>query len=263
MQQNLSVKLIAHTILDSIQYKNLYGDCDQGNLLSSIAAAQCYNPGIYDTDRELVDEDLTQRVASSGHTSILEHGSASFLISGVSRVLSHQLVRHRIASYTQQSQRYTDQSDFEFIVPPTIAKVPEAYEYYLHFMKQTQEGYKTLLDIMERNGYKKKDIQQDVRFILPNACSTQLVMTMNFREFGDFLGKRMCTRAQWEIRRLANEIFGILSQYEPKIFGPNGVFKGPKCLNQGYCDEGRRCCGKMKTLQELIAEVPTTRFSYE
>lgn len=262
MQRTLSVSLIAHTALDTLNYPDLYGDYDQGNLLSSIAAAQCYHPGTYDIKSETVDGELTQRVASSGHTSILEHGSASFLISGVSRVLSHQLVRHRIASYTQQSQRYTDQSNFDFIIPPSIEKVPEAKEYYLKHMSQVQDGYKTLLDIMERNGYKKKDIQQDVRFILPNACSTQLVMTMNYRELGDFLGKRMCTRAQWEIRYLAYAIFNIISRYE-SIFGLNGIFKGPKCLNQGYCDEGNRCCGKMKTLQELIAEVPTTRFSYE
>ena len=253
MQEHLDVQLIAYTKLNEAVLPNLsLQSTDQGATLSAIAASQCYNAGHYNLKEAdfSVDKVLTKRVAASGHTSILEHASASFLITGVSRALSHQLVRHRIASYTQQSQRYTDQSSFGYIVPVTIKSVPKAFKYYVTVMDNLQRSYVELLDIMCKNGYKKEEIQQDVRYILPNACSTQIVMTMNYRELGDFLGKRMCTRAQREIRIMAGRMMSLLHDIEPEIFGHTGIFKGAKCYNQGYCDEGKSC-GLTPRLQDL------------
>lgn len=242
MKLKFDVKLIAYTKLNEEELPNLsLSSIDQGATLSSIAASQCYSAGKYDLSEAdfSVNPELTQKVAESGHTSILEHASASFLITGVSRALSHQLVRHRLASYTQQSQRYTDQSSFDFVVPPSIESTPEAYMIYCEYMEQTQAAYQQLLDIMVKNGYKKEKIQQDIRFILPNAATTQLVMTMNYRELGHFLGERMCTRAQWEIRNLASRIFELMSAKEPLVFGK--IFKGAKCYNLGFCPEKKSC----------------------
>lgn len=251
MKLKFDVKLIAYTRLNEEELPNLsLLSTNQGAALSSIAASQCYSAGKYllsEADFS-TDPELTQKVAESGHTSILEHASASFLITGVSRALSHQLVRHRLASYTQQSQRYTDQSNFEYVVPPSIQNTPEAYAIYVEYMKNTQETYKRLLDIItqKNHAYKKTAVQQDIRFILPNAATTQLVMTMNYRELGHFLSERMCTRAQWEIRNLASKIFDLMIAKEPLVFSPRGIFKGSKCYNLGYCPEKKSCGLKPK-----------------
>lgn len=247
METTLNVKLIARTtVFDDTYLPN------QGAILSTYASKQCYSGNEFELDKETIQAkkdkrytDLITKVAASGHLSVLEHGSASFLITGVSRALSHQLVRHRLASYTQQSQRYTNMEDFSYIVPDSIKKIPEAHETYKQLMEQINTSYKKLEEYMlnaDVNNYK-----EDIRFILPNACTTQLVMTMNYRELGDFLSKRMCTRAQWEIRTLAKKIFDIMNNVEPKLFGPIGIFKGAKCKNVGFCTEVKTC-GKKKRL---------------
>lgn len=243
METKLNVSILAHTtVFDDTFLPN------QGAALSTFAAKQCYTADKFNIDQEKIQAqndkhylNLLSRVADSGHMSVLEHGSVTFLITGVSRTLSHQLVRHRLASYTQQSQRYTNMQEFNYVVPESIKNNIKAYSLYEHTIADLKETYKTLIELLEADNV--KNAKEDARFILPNACTTQLVMTMNYRELGDFLGKRMCKRAQWEIRELATEIYKLMNKYEPYIFGPNSIYKGPKCENLGYCNE-RNSCGR-------------------
>lgn len=245
----MKVELIGKTepILDS------YLGIDSSSIVIHAATSQCYHHGDFDFQEQYgyefpePDTNLIKRVAKSGHTSILEHASASFHISGVSRALSHQLVRHRIASYTQQSQRYVNMEDFQVVTPETILNNPIALQEYNKVIIAIRKAYQKITKALIDNGTPSKSAKEDARYILPNGCTTQLVMTMNYRELGDFLGKRMCTRAQWEIREMAGYIFDIMSEIEPAIFGKDGVFKGVKCFNQGYCNE-EFSCGLMKKL---------------
>ena len=248
---------------------------NSGLVVATAAAKQCYNSGDFnysdfvlpiieknlspngkaDTYDESVYKLAWKIATTSGHTSILAHASATFLISGVSRALSHQLVRHRIASYTQQSQRYVDLSEASYVVPKTIKDTEDisVYSLYKSGIENSFYIYSELVKKLVQAGYTEQQAREDARDVLPNACTTQLVMTMNYRELGDFLGKRLCTRAQWEIRELAQKIFGIMeaSKNDSIIFNrKTGVYKGPKCLNKGYCDEAKSC-GISKKLTEL------------
>lgn len=145
-----------------------------------------------------------------GHTSVLEHAVASFKISDVSRSLTHQLVRHRIASYTQKSQRYVDESTFEYVTPDKIKENEAAFNIYNNFMNYCKETYKKLKEI----GIPK----EDARFVLPNATKTEIVLTANLREFRHMISLRGSKEAQWEIRRMFIEILKILKEYAPTVF---------------------------------------------
>ncbi len=145
-----------------------------------------------------------------GHTSVLEHAVASFKISDVSRSLTHQLVRHRIASYTQKSQRYVDESTFEYVTPDKIKENEAAFDIYNNFMNYCKETYKKLKEI----GIPK----EDARFVLPNATKTEIVLTANLREFRHMISLRGSKEAQWEIRRMFIEILKILKEYAPTVF---------------------------------------------
>lgn len=145
-----------------------------------------------------------------GHTSVLEHAVASFKISGVSRSLTHQLVRHRIASYTQKSQRYVDESTFEYVTPDKIKENEAAFDIYNNFMNYCKETYKKLKEF----GIPK----EDARFVLPNATKTEIVITANLREFRHMISLRGSKEAQWEIRRMFIEILKILKEYAPTVF---------------------------------------------
>ena len=145
-----------------------------------------------------------------GHESVLEHAVASFRISGVSRSLTHQLVRHRIASYTQKSQRYVNESNFDYVIPDTIKNNDEALKIYKEFMEITRDAYKKLINI----GIPK----EDARFILPNATKTEIVLTANFRELRHMIKLRGSKDAQWEIRRVFIEILKILKEHAPTVF---------------------------------------------
>ena len=146
----------------------------------------------------------------AGHCSVVEHASATFRISEVSRALTHQLVRHRIAGYSQESQRYVKQDQFEYVIPDSIIN-SDMKDEYIHLMMTIQDFYTRAINI----GIKK----EDVRYILPNACHTEIVTTMNFRSWRNFLILRMDKHAQWEIRKMANEIFKILYEHAPNVFG--------------------------------------------
>ena len=150
-------------------------------------------------------------IIKSGHESVLEHGVASFRISGFSRISSQQLTRHRIASFTQRSQRYVKEGQFEFIVPPSIMANEEARDEFICAMEFIQVMYDAMVN---EYGIKK----EDARFLLPNACETELVMTCNFREWRHFLKLRLSRHSQWEIRQLAQKILALLVYCAPNVF---------------------------------------------
>ena len=187
------------------------------------------------------DEDVTRSLemaTASGHTSVLEHWSATFAIEGISRACSHQLVRHRMASYSQQSQRYVRMDGFEYVVPKSIRENPIAYDDYMTVMRDLKEWYEVFVSKEEGYGIP----EEDARYILPNACCTNLVVTMNGRELLHFFNLRCCTRAQWEIRELAERMLELVKEVAPVIFET----AGPSCVKLGRCPE-KRSCGRCKT----------------
>ena len=215
----LSVSIISHTEkpLETI-YK---------------AARQCYSAGsVADMDPASREKmaDLIRRCIRSGHTSVLEHASFTFAISGVSRALSHQLVRHRMASYSQQSQRYVKFDDIEYVCPPSLRGETSADRaYFLDSLDRAAHAYQAIV----ADGVPA----EDARFVLPAAAATNIVMTMNCRELLHFLEERCCSKAQWEIHDLAWEIRDILDGMLPEVFET----AGPKCWSIGYCPEEKGC----------------------
>lgn len=187
---------------------------------------------------------------ASGHVSPLEHVSLSFGISGVSRALTHQLVRHRIASYSHQSQRYVNANGFDYIIPPAIANISEAKELFKEAMTKAGNYYTDIQAILVANGH-KKTANEDARFVLPNACETKIVVTMNARSWLHFFEMRCCMRAQWEIRNMANAILNICVKEIPFIFTKAGA----PCSGTNICKETKKfSCGMYKTFSELIDE---------
>lgn len=198
------------------------------------AARQCYFSGSVASDMGEVSRekmtDLIQRCIHSGHTSVLEHASCTFAISGVSRALSHQLVRHRIASYAQQSQRYVKVEDFEYVLPPSLGdETSAARAFFISSLERAAHSYQSILSAGVP--------AEDARFVLPSAAATNVVATMNCRALLHFIEQRCCNRAQWEIRSLAwsmrHELVGVL----PEVFETSG----PKCWRIGYCPEDEVC----------------------
>ena len=202
----------------------------------AMAARLCYSRAGVSEIAERIDEAEARRLIRSlfemGHLSPFEHVSFFFGVSGVSRALSHQLVRHRIASYSQKSQRYVSEAGFEYVLPPTIALRPDARELFENQMKMLREGYAMLVGL----GIPK----EDARYLLPNACTTQLVCTFNARSLLNFFKLRCCERAQWEIRDLAREMLRLVREVAPTIFEK----AGPACVSEGMCREGRMSCGR-------------------
>ena len=229
--------------------------------LSLIYAAfrQCYHAGFVadmwprllsgEVARE-VQADFVRKVLESGHDSPVEHASFTFAIAGISRACSHQIVRHRIASYSQQSQRYVDATDMDYILPPAIAKIPEARQRFEAFMAEVGSAYSDLKAILEAHGRKDKS-KEDARFVLPQAAETKIVITMNCRALLHFFELRCCLRAQWEIRAMADAMLALCKAELPAIFGAAGA----KCESLGYCPEAERfACGKYPTLKQLLAK---------
>ena len=157
-----------------------------------------------------------------GHESLIEHASVTFEISGVSRACTHQLVRHRIASYSQESQRYVEMSAPEFVVPPSVADSPRAIEVWREFMDQVADAYRRLRDLGVR--------KEDARFVLPNATATRIIVTMNLRSLRHFFAVRCDKAAQWEIRALAVEMLRQVHGIVPAAF---------EDLYERYCGGGR------------------------
>jgi thymidylate synthase (FAD) len=164
----------------------------------------------YDKQTEDSYKGFIKRIIKLGHFSILEHAYATFKISEISRACSHQLVRHRICSFTQQSQRYVDESNFEYIIPDSVRNNLKAYELFTDFVNKAKSVYIELLKL----GIKK----EDARYVLPNATTTQIIMTANFREWRHIIELRGNINSQWEIRRIMIEILKILKSYAPNCF---------------------------------------------
>ncbi len=199
------------------------------------AARLCYAPvgaaELMETMPEERVRSVLTTIMESGHFSTLEHASYTFAIDGVSRVLTHQLVRHRLASFNQQSQRYVKFKDgFPFVTPPTIAENAEADAAFRALMDAAADTYQQLLDA----GIPA----EDARFVLPNAAETKIVTTMNVRELLHFFELRCCHRAQWEIQELACRMLELVRPTAPFIF----MDAGAPCVH-GACPEGKMTCG--------------------
>ncbi len=210
------------------------------------AARTCYSSGtpskIWDSTFTPEQRDsLIRKVMQSGHYSVLEHVTCSFEIAGISRAASHQLVRHRLASFSQQSQRYVEAEEgVSFVVPESIAENDELHEKYMQSMDQIFKWYREFIDA----GIKP----EDARFVLPAGVCTNLVVTMNARELLHFFTLRCCRRAQWEIRGVAWRMLKQAQRIAPVIF----EHAGPSCISdEAGCREGNLSCGKPYTPREI------------
>jgi thymidylate synthase (FAD) len=214
------------------------------------AARLCYRSGNIDALKDERPAGQTRaflsKLMSMGHMSPVEHVSFTFAIEGISRACSHQLVRHRLASYSQQSQRYVGKtSGFYYVVPPSIGDDPEIKSRFETFMKETQEFYNYLVNKLEEKGLTGESVREDARFVLPNAAETKIMATMNARELLHFFRQRCCNRAQWEIRAMATEMLRLVKSVAPTLFST----AGPGCAS-GPCPEGAYSCGKMKEVRK-------------
>jgi len=213
----------------------------------ALGARLCYSKARVDDLLERVSTrdqtDFVNRIMSMGHDSVLEHASFTFGIEGVSRVLLAQITRHRLASFSVQSQRYVSYGDgFGYIVPPKIAALGE--EAQAEFEQQMATMHAWYTRWQERLGAGEGG-NEDARFVLPGACETRMMVTMNVRELRHFFSLRMCSRAQWEIRALATEMHRLCMEVAPALFAD----AGPGCL-RGACPEGEKSCGRAKTVRD-------------
>ena len=196
----------------------------------------------------------------------MEHASFTFGIEGISRACSHQLVRHRIASYSQKSQRYVNEDGFSFITPPSVSEIPQAEAEYNRIIDEISKSYTIIADMLtekhkadfiaqgmdEKTASSKarKLANEDARFLLPNACETKIIVTMNVRSLFNFFKHRCCNRAQWEIRAVADEMLKLCIQTAPNIFR----HAGPSCVADGKCPEGKMSCGKILQVKDKYAQ---------
>ena len=234
------------------------------------AARLCYSPAtIAQVQEKLTPEkagEFVEMLAGLGHQSPIEHAVFTFGIEGVSRALLAQITRHRIASFSVQSQRYVRLDDFRYVVPPEIEAIPEAKAAFLASMEEDARRYLDLAHKLEEGHTARlmaegmpekaarakagKQANEDARFVLPNACETKMVVTMNARSLQNFFHLRCCSRAQWEIRQLAEEMFKLVYPVAPHIFAKSG----PACVS-GPCPEGKMCCGKTAEVRAKYAAI--------
>ena len=234
------------------------------------AAKLCYSRvGVEEIEENLNTEKIQkflQILMDMGHESPIEHVYFTFAAEGVSRALTHQLVRHRIGcSYSQQSQRYVKLDQFDYIIPPSINDIPQAREVFIKAMEQDQEHYDRLVQMLvekysesiSEEGSKEgalsmieKKAIEDARYIFPNACETKIVFTMNARALFNFFKQRCCERAQWEIRGLATEMLKKVKEIAPVLFDQ----AGPDCI-KGACPEKQMSCGKTEKVREKFKKL--------
>jgi thymidylate synthase (FAD) len=226
------------------------------------AAKLCYSKVGVDEIQENLTEECIEKFVSMlsaiGHHSPLEHCTFTFAVEGISRACSHQLVRHRIASYSQQSQRYVKLDKFDYIIPTAIENNEFAKDIFLNAMEQDQKAYNGIVEelmneYIASSGYTLASIPrseynrleklaiEDARYVFPNACETKIVFTMNVRTLMNFFTHRCCDRAQWEIRDLANEMLIQVKEIAPTLFKKAGA----SCV-RGKCPEGSMSCGNPK-----------------
>lgn len=207
----------------------------------AMAARLCYSASAIEELGEKMAgvslEKFLGKILKMGHLSVLEHASFSFGIEGISRATSHQLVRHRLASYSQQSQRYVTAVEPDYVIPATISRDPKKNR---KFMDAVEGVYKLYSELVE-GGIPA----EDARYLLPNASCTKIIVTMNARELLHFFDLRCCERAQWEIREMASEMLRLVKAKAPFIFRDSG----PSCV-RGKCAEGEMTCGKPKEIRE-------------
>ena len=217
------------------------------------AGRLCYAPVSAAELKEAMSDDdvrrLVRGLVRSGHLSALEHAGFTFAVDGISRACSHQLVRHRVASYSQQSQRYVRfDAEGGFVIPPRIAASPEARAVFHEAMGNARRSYERLVELGLAEGRGNESVFEDARFVLPNAAETKIVVTMNARELRHFFSLRCCRRAQWEINRLAWTMRHLVSVVAPLLFEDTG----PGCITGG-CPEGTMSCGEPYTDEEVLA----------
>jgi thymidylate synthase (FAD) len=219
----------------------------------SAAARLCYSPAdgeeilsrVGDNDQR----DFLERLTAVGHLSPVEHATFTFVVEGISRACSHQLVRHRLASYSQQSQRYVSEEEFDYLIPPSIKEDAKLRVLFEHTMEKIQKSYTYLTDKLVQRGYSTESAREDARFVLPNATETKIMVTMNARELLHFFRQRLCNRAQWEIRAMALAMLKLVRPVAPTIFRN----AGPPCV-KGKCPEGTRTCGKAEEVRAYFRE---------
>lgn len=185
---------------------------------------------------------LIRHLYASGHLSTFEHASFTFAVTGVSRITTHQLVRHRMASFSQQSQRYVEMGEPDVILPPSVASNPD---FSARFRAMAEEAHRFYAEMVEAG-----IPREDARFILPHGWSTRLVMTMNARELHHFFTLRLCRRAQWEIRDLARKMLRLVRRAAPLLFEK----AGPSCVISGECREMNPCGKPYASIEALLDE---------
>lgn len=239
-----------------------------GEKLIAAAAKLCYSSAEISDLWDGLTPEKTERflnmLGDLGHASPFEHVSITFGIEGVSRAVLAQITRHRIASFSVQSQRYVNKEQFTYIIPPAIEECEEAKAEFLKAMEEDRQHYIRLAEILTEKHVKRlvaegmdekqaqkvasKQAFEDARGVLPNACDTKIIMTMNVRSLYNFFALRCCNRAQWEIRQLATEMLRLARNTYPLLF----AHAGPPCL-KGRCPEGSMTCGKAKEVKERFS----------
>jgi len=234
------------------------------------SAKLCYASSDIDTLLDGLDEEKTNKflemLTNIGHESPIEHISFTFGIEGVSRAFLAQVTRHRIASFSVQSQRYVEEKHFEFVTPPEIENNEEAIKIFNEQMESSINCYNKLTDILKDKHFKQfisegidektaiskaqKKAIEDARFVLPNACDTKMILTMNARSLLNFFKLRCCMRAQWEIKAVADEMLRLCCEVAPVVFKN----AGPACL-RGSCSEGKMSCGKPAEIKAFYKEL--------
>lgn len=230
---NLEVSLISipNNLIDVI-----YTACR--TCYSADGAVEIFNNITTDSEKKLA---LIKRIIASGHYSTIEHIQLTFAINNISRAATHQLVRHRHMSFSQKSQRYVKEADFDYIIPKAIENNPELKEKFESHMAEVTKLYTYFVE----QGIKK----EDARSILPNACASSIVCSLNLRELIHLANLRLCTRAQLEIRTVVKKMCELVLEREPWL----SEHLVPKCERIGYCDEDNSC-GRMKTKEALATE---------
>ncbi len=246
-------------------YVTLLAHTPEPEKLVAAAGKLCYSQSNVTNLMDQLTEEKTHafldRLSEYGHESPVEHVSFTFGIEGVSRAFLAQITRHRIASYSVQSQRYVNKENFDYIVPPEIAAIPEGKEAFAQAMESAAAHYGKLVEVlteahtqtmidegMEPGAARRaasKKANEDARFVLPNACDTKMVVTMNARSLYNFFRHRCCNRAQWEIRDVAEQMLRLVYGVAPALFAK----AGPPCV-KGPCPEGKMSCGKMAGMRE-------------
>lgn len=232
------------------------------------AAKTCYSARPIDKVMSNMDGEsaasFIEMLMSIGHESPIEHATFTFAIEGVSRSLLAQITRHRIASFSVRSQRYVSERKFDYVTPPQIADNEEALAVYDEIIEAERAAYNKITDILlskkletltdeeradkNRVAALRRSVGEDARYVLPNACCTQMIMTMNARELKSFFRQRCCNRAQWEIRELATQMLMEVRKVAPALFAD----AGPACVS-GACPEGKMSCGKADEMREKFA----------